>query len=147
MPPCAIQSLDIVVLLPTRQHSVVPQRCPPSSLATMRCQLRPSGLTSMRICHNALAVRPHAMAKVSLPRITRRSAAVGSSGSRRAQEYGDEEEDSRPWELDNLTSLAHSELDMHREARHYARIAAYEMPRLAGNANTLPDWLFLSSSN
>ncbi|KAF8252322.1 hypothetical protein K440DRAFT_504399, partial [Wilcoxina mikolae CBS 423.85] len=37
----------------------------------------------------------------------------------------------RPWELDGLTSMAHGELDQHREARHYARIAAYEMPLLS----------------
>lgn len=114
---------------PTQQHPAVPQRCPPSSLATMKCQFRPSGV---RICHNALAVRPHTMAKASPPIITRRSA---SANPRRAR--GEEED--RPWELGNLTSLAHSELDMHREARHYARIAAYEMPRLAGTA---PDWSF-----
>jgi small subunit ribosomal protein S35 len=61
-----------------------------------------------------------------------RNAAVGPARSRRLRE--EEDEDDRPWELDGLTSLAHGELDQHREARHYARIAAYEMPRLARNA-------------
>ncbi|KAI5800050.1 mitochondrial ribosomal subunit protein-domain-containing protein, partial [Geopyxis carbonaria] len=37
----------------------------------------------------------------------------------------------RPWKFDDISSMAHSELERHREARHYARVAAYEMPRLA----------------
>ena len=52
----------------------------------------------------------------------------------RTRRVREEEEDDRPWELDGLTSMAHSELDQHREARHYARIAAYEMPLLSRNA-------------
>ena len=31
----------------------------------------------------------------------------------------------------DLSSLAHGELEHHREMRHYARLAAWEMPLLA----------------
>ncbi|KAF8425632.1 mitochondrial ribosomal subunit protein-domain-containing protein [Tirmania nivea] len=37
----------------------------------------------------------------------------------------------KPWEFDDISSAGHAELDQHREAREYARIAAYEMPLLA----------------
>lgn len=44
-----------------------------------------------------------------------------------------------PWEEDgmldddhdDMTSLAHGELEQHREMRHYARLAAWEMPLLS----------------
>jgi len=44
-----------------------------------------------------------------------------------------------PWEeegmladdLDDITSLAHGELEQHREMRHYARLAAWDMPLLS----------------
>ncbi|KAL7270974.1 37S ribosomal protein S24, mitochondrial [Rhizina undulata] len=36
----------------------------------------------------------------------------------------------KEWEFDDISSIAHGELEQHREARHYARIAAYEMPQL-----------------
>lgn len=42
-----------------------------------------------------------------------------------------EESDLEDFEFDDLTSLGHSNLEMHREARQYARIAAYEMPLLS----------------
>ncbi|POS85303.1 hypothetical protein EPUL_003001 [Erysiphe pulchra] len=46
--------------------------------------------------------------------------------------------ESEPWEQENmlpddeddLTSLGHGELELHRELRHYARLAAWEMPLL-----------------
>ncbi|RPB09376.1 hypothetical protein P167DRAFT_492377 [Morchella conica CCBAS932] len=37
----------------------------------------------------------------------------------------------KEWEFDDFSSMAHAELERHREARQYARIAAYEMPRLS----------------
>lgn len=37
----------------------------------------------------------------------------------------------KDWEFDDITTAGHAELDQHREAREYARIAAYEMPLLA----------------
>lgn len=38
----------------------------------------------------------------------------------------------KDWAFDDFSSMAHAELERHREARHYARITAYEMPRLSG---------------
>ena len=46
----------------------------------------------------------------------------------------DEEQDTGEddqFESDDITSLAHSELEQHREMRHYARLAAWEMPLLS----------------
>lgn len=43
------------------------------------------------------------------------------------QNTGEDEE----FEGDDITSLAHSELEQHREIRHYARLAAWEMPLLS----------------
>ena len=46
---------------------------------------------------------------------------------------GEEEdgvEDDEQFEGDDITSLAHGELEQHRELREYARIAAWEMPLL-----------------
>ncbi|KAF8470209.1 mitochondrial ribosomal subunit protein-domain-containing protein, partial [Kalaharituber pfeilii] len=39
--------------------------------------------------------------------------------------------DEKEWTFDDISSAGHDELEQHREARHYARIAAYEMPLLA----------------
>ncbi|RKF53243.1 putative 37s ribosomal protein [Golovinomyces cichoracearum] len=41
-----------------------------------------------------------------------------------------EQEGMLPDEEDDLTSLGHGELELHRELRHYARLAAWEMPLL-----------------
>ena len=43
--------------------------------------------------------------------------------------YGDEEEEG------DITSLAHLELDKHRELREYARLAAWEMPLLSSECS------------
>lgn len=51
--------------------------------------------------------------------------------------------DPDPWEEDGqleddhdeITTLGHGELERHREMRHYARLAAWEMPLLAGTYN------------
>ena len=40
------------------------------------------------------------------------------------------------WKNDDITSLAHGELEQHRELRHYARIAAWEMPLLSSASPT-----------
>lgn len=42
-------------------------------------------------------------------------------------EFEDDPEDDH----DDLSTLAHGELEHHREMRHYARLAAWEMPLLA----------------
>ncbi|KAI6248067.1 37S ribosomal protein S24, mitochondrial [Erysiphe necator] len=41
-----------------------------------------------------------------------------------------EQEGMLPDDEDDLTSLGHGELELHRELRHYARLAAWEMPLL-----------------
>ncbi|RKF63955.1 37S ribosomal protein S24, mitochondrial [Erysiphe neolycopersici] len=41
-----------------------------------------------------------------------------------------EQENMLPDDEDDLTSLGHGELELHRELRHYARLAAWEMPLL-----------------
>ncbi len=51
--------------------------------------------------------------------------------------------DPEPWEDedmlddddDDMTTLAHGELERHREMRHYARLAAWEMPMLSSVFN------------
>lgn len=35
------------------------------------------------------------------------------------------------WNNDDVSSIAHGEIEQHREFRHYARLAMWEMPRLA----------------
>jgi hypothetical protein len=79
-----------------------------------------------------LAIRQHAIASVS--DLQRRGMAEG-----RPRRDDFEQEPLPPgWEWDDISPLAHGELERHREARYYARIAAYEMPRLARNANPNP---------
>lgn len=48
-------------------------------------------------------------------------------GEAEEQDTGEDEE----FEGDDITSLGHGELEQHREMRHYARIAAWEMPLLS----------------
>ena len=48
-------------------------------------------------------------------------------GELEQQDTGEDEE----FEGDDITSLGHGELEQHREMRHYARIAAWEMPLLS----------------
>lgn len=59
-------------------------------------------------------------------------------GELEEQDSGEDPE----YQSDDLTSLGHGELEQHREMRHYARIAAWEMPLLS-SASSLP--LCLSS--
>jgi small subunit ribosomal protein S35 len=42
----------------------------------------------------------------------------------------DEPEEDPEFQEDDISSLAHGELEQHREFRHYARLAAWEMPLL-----------------
>ncbi|KAI5855867.1 mitochondrial ribosomal subunit protein-domain-containing protein [Tricharina praecox] len=115
----------------------------------MLSQFRTLGRTAARSCQNALAVRPHTVAKfVAAPVVPRRgmsdapptSSSTSTSEpdvvetSRRQQQIIDDDDpldDDRQWDFDDISSLGHAEIDTHREARHYARVAAYEMPYLA----------------
>ena len=47
-----------------------------------------------------------------------------------------EDEDTLDDEHDDMPSLAHGELERHRELRHYARLATWEMPLLASMSQT-----------
>jgi small subunit ribosomal protein S35 len=49
-------------------------------------------------------------------------------------EYPEEDPE---FEEDDITSLAHGQLEQHREYRHYARLAAWEMPLLTSEASIL----------
>lgn len=55
-------------------------------------------------------------------------------GELEAQDTGEDEE----FDNDDITSLAHGELEQHREMRHYARIAAWEMPLLSSTPLPTP---------
>ena len=54
-------------------------------------------------------------------------------GELEEQDSGEDEE----FEGDDITSLGHGELEQHREMRHYARIAAWEMPLLSSTPRFL----------
>ncbi|KAL8862590.1 MAG: hypothetical protein Q9178_001088 [Gyalolechia marmorata] len=62
--------------------------------------------------------------KVIVPRITPGLMAMGEVDE---QDSGEDED----FEGDDITSIAHGELEQHREIREYARIAAWEMPMLS----------------
>lgn len=61
---------------------------------------------------------------IKFPRIKEGFFATGEDES---QEIGEDEE----FEGDDITSIAHGELEQHREIREYMRIAAWEMPMLS----------------
>ena len=69
-------------------------------------------------------------AEATMPRI---KAGFFAMGELEEQDSGEDEE----YESDDITSLGHGELEQHREMRHYARIAAWEMPLLS-SAPLLP---------
>jgi hypothetical protein len=74
-----------------------------------------------------LAARQHAITSVSI------APQRGMAEARGRRDDFEQEAPPPGWEWDDISPLAHAELERHREARHYARIAAYEMPRLARN--------------
>jgi hypothetical protein len=79
-----------------------------------------------------LTARQHAITSVSI------APQRGMAEARGRRDDFEQEALPPGWEWDDITPLAHAELERHREARHYARIAAYEMPRLARNADPPP---------
>ena len=54
-------------------------------------------------------------------------------GELEREDSGEDEE----YEGDDLNELGHAELEQHREIRHYARIAAWEMPLLSSTCQLL----------
>lgn len=85
-----------------------------------------------------------AAAKICTPRSF---SALGSSqaelSTRRDSPEGDREHVEKDWEFDDFSTTAHGELERHREARQYARITAYEMPRLSGIPSNLWTYIIL----
>lgn len=71
---------------------------------------------------NTADATPHT--EIEIPRIKPGLMAMGEVDE---QDSGEDEE----FEGDDITSLAHGELEQHREMREYARIAAWEMPLLS----------------
>ena len=68
---------------------------------------------------------PHS--EVRVPRIKSGFFAMGEEDPQDTGEDGE-------FKGDDITSLGHGELEQHREMRHYARIAAWEMPLLSSTA-------------
>ena len=56
-------------------------------------------------------------------------------------EFGQVDDDDDDLQEEDITSIAHSELEVHREMREYARIVAWEMPLLKSKLipNSLPE--------
>ena len=56
-------------------------------------------------------------------------------------EFSNAEDGDDTFNDDEITSMAHAEMDLHREIREYARIAAWDMPllssMLSGGATTM----------
>jgi hypothetical protein len=97
--------------------------------------------TIFRSGRSALTVRQNAVAIISVCAAPRRNLAnaatqEGTGKPHRVQKYerGQELDEDRNPKFEDISSIAHGELEQHREIRHYARIAAYEMPSLARNA-------------
>ena len=55
---------------------------------------------------------------------------VGFWADEEDDEFGQVEDDDDDFEEEDITSVAHSELEVHREMREYARIVAWDMPLL-----------------
>ena len=57
-----------------------------------------------------------------------------------------EEEGMLPDDQDDITALAHGELEQHREMRYYARLAAWEMPLLSSKRSPIDEsWLLFEN--
>jgi len=91
--------------------------------------------TTFRSSRSALTVRQNVVAIISVCAAPRRNLANAATleGTRKPQKYerGQKLDEDRQPKLEDISSIAHGELEQHREIRHYARIAAYEMPSLA----------------
>lgn len=53
-------------------------------------------------------------------------------------EFGHVEDGDEEINDDEMTSMAHAEVELHREMREYARITAWDMPMLSSQLNFLP---------
>lgn len=57
---------------------------------------------------------------------------MGYWGEDEEDEFAQIEDDDDDYHEDAITSMAHAELEQHRELREYARIIAWDMPSLSG---------------
>jgi small subunit ribosomal protein S35 len=64
---------------------------------------------------------------------------VGFWADEEDDEFGQVEDDDDDIEEEDITSVAHSELEVHREMREYARIVAWDMPLLKSKPCHLPN--------
>lgn len=55
-------------------------------------------------------------------------------------EFADVEDADDTFLDDDIPSIAHAELEVHREVREYARITAWDMPMLSSRSARLPAW-------
>jgi hypothetical protein len=135
-------TFHVGILAPTtanyHQESLPLRPAPSMASALTRIALPTLKLASLprRI---ALCVAPRYFSRVP-PRWTARPpttppADVQSAEVQPEQDDGDPMEiEEKEWGYDDFTSAGHAELERHREARQYARITMYEMPRLSGTS-------------
>src|SRR5690606_10063030 len=60
---------------------------------------------------------------------------LGLWGDSEEDEFALVEDDDDEFRNDDISSIAHAELEQHREIREYARIAAWDMPLLSSKSN------------
>ena len=82
------------------------------------------GLVSRAVYETAAAV-PH-----TEPTVKRIKPGLFAMGEEEEQDSGEDPK----FEGDDIPSLGHGELEQHREMRHYARLAAWEMPLLSSTS-------------
>jgi len=73
---------------------------------------------------------PQPSVDLNVSRIARGIWAEGDEDDDFAQAADDDE-----WNNDDISSYAHGDLEQHREAREYARLAAWELPLLSSMSN------------
>ena len=93
------------------------------------------GLVSRAVYETAEAV-PHVE-----PAVKRIRPGFFAMGEEEVQDSGEDPK----FEGDDIPSLGHGELEQHREMRHYARLAAWEMPLLSSTPCS-PSVIFYCSS-
>lgn len=93
------------------------------------------GLVSRAVYETAAAV-PH-----TEPTVKRIKPGLFAMGEEEEQDSGEDP----VFEGDDIPSLGHGELEQHREMRHYARLAAWEMPLLSSTSCSPSVILYRSS--
>lgn len=120
------------------QRKSFPQLAPSMSSVLARITpqaLRRASLPRRIVLHVSPRYISHAPPhwNVSTPATNSPPVGVPSAEVQPERDDGDPMEiEEKEWENDDFTSSGHAELERHREARQYARITMYEMPRLSG---------------